>query len=83
MERYLQRGFYGNTTPVRFGLGGETTTVNRMATPDLHCIMTHLFISLRMFSVSIVHKNDEFLRYQFAAMIPFMPTRHNKRHDLS
>ena len=49
----------------------------------LQCIMTHSFVSLDIFVVCIVRYNDDFLGYQIADMIPFMPMRIYKKHDLS
>ena len=59
MERDVWRGFSGTDIDVRFGFRGGSTTVNRMAVTALHPIMTHPFFSIAMFSVWIVHNNDD------------------------
>ena len=76
---------------VRLGLGGGPTTVNRISVTDLHRIMTPSFISLDIFSFVITylfavlffHNNDGLIGHQLAAMMPFVPMSHHKRHDLS
>ena len=61
MEIDVLRGFSGTAMSVRFGLGGGSTTVNRISVTALHHIMTPLFVSLDTFAVLIVHNNDDFL----------------------
>ena len=51
MEIYVLRGVSGTNMTVQFSFGGGPTDVNRMSVTALHCIMTHLFVPLDMFSV--------------------------------
>ena len=83
MERDVQRGSSGTAMTLQFGFRGGPTTVNRMAVTYLYRIITHLFASLENFDVLLFYNNDYYLVYQLAAMIPFMPIRLYKRHDLS
>ena len=82
-ERYVWRRVSGTVMSIWFGLGGGPTTVNIISVTALYHIMTPLFISIGMFSVWLVHNNDEWLGYQLAAMITFMPMSIYKRHDPS
>ena len=59
------------------------TIVNKFIVIVLKRIMNPSFLSLDMFSVWLVHKNNDCLGYQISAMMPFMPMRLYKRHDLS
>ena len=82
-EIYVWRGVSGTSMSVWLGFLGGPTTVNRNSMTPLHCIRTPLFVSLGMFSVWLVHKNDDFLGYKLSSMRPFITTRLYKRHDLS
>ena len=68
---------------VRLGSRGVPNTVNIMAVTALHRIMNHLFLSLDMFDVQLVHNNDNYICYQLDTMMPFMPMRLYKRHNLT
>ena len=68
---------------VRLGLGVVPNTVNIMAVTALHLIMNHFFLSLDMIDVLLVHNNDDYIGYQLAAMMPFMPMRLYKMHNLT
>ena len=59
------------------------TIVNKFIVIVLKFTMTPSFVSLDMFVVLLVHNNNEFLDYQLADMMPLMPMRIYKRHDLS
>ena len=59
------------------------TIVDMFVVTVLQCIMTHSFVSLDMSVVCIFRYNDDCLGWQIAAMMPFMPMRLYKRHDLS
>ena len=83
LERYVWIGISGTAMTVWFGFGGGTTTVNMMDVTALHRIMTPSFVSLEMFSILLVHNNDDWLGYNLAAMIPFMPLWLYKRYDMS
>ena len=61
MEGYFWIGVSGTAMTVLFGLGWGLTTVNRMAVTALHRIVTHSFVSLYIFDVWLLHRNDKFL----------------------
>ena len=51
MKRDVSRGFSGTDISVKFGLGENPTTLNRISVTALHHIMNPLFVSLDMFDV--------------------------------
>ena len=59
------------------------TIVDKFVVIVLKIIMNSLFVSLDMFSIWLVHNNDDCLGYQIAPMTTFIPMRLYKRHDLS
>ena len=83
MERDVWRWFSGTAMTVRLGLVGVTNTVNIMAVTALYHIMNHLFLYLDMFDVWLVHNNDDYIGYQLAGMMTFMPKRLYKSHNLT
>ena len=67
------------------------TTVNKLAVTALQRILTPSFITFDifalvvpyLFTVCFVHNNDDCLGQQLDAMMPAVPVRFYKRHDLS
>ena len=51
MEKYDRRGFSGTAMDVLFGLGGGTTTVNRMDVTALHRIANPSLLTVDMFEL--------------------------------
>ena len=82
-ERDAYREAFGFATDVMVSTIKGCTIVDMFIVTVLQCIITHSFVSLDMFVVCIVRYNDESRGYQLAAMMPFMPMRLYKRHDLS
>ena len=74
---------FGFATDVMVSIIKGWTIVDLFIVTVLECIMTHSFVSLDMFVVCIVRYNDDSQGWQLAAMMPFMPMRLYKRHDLS
>ena len=83
MEIDASRGAFGFAADVMVSTRKGCTIVNKFIVIVLKCIMTHSFVSLDMFVVCIVRYNYDCPGYQLAAMMPFMPMRLYKRHDLS
>ena len=83
MERYSYGESFGFATDVMVSTIKGCTIVDMFIVIVLECIMTHSFVSLDMFVVCIVRYNYDCPVYQLADMMPFMPTRLYKRHDLS
>ena len=82
METYTSREAFGFATDV-IGSTRGCTIVNKFIVIVLKYIMTPSFVSLDTFFVLLFHNNDDLLGYQLASMMPFMPMRLYKRHDLS
>ena len=82
MEIDASREALGFTGDV-IGSTRRGTIVNKFVVIFLKRIMTPSFVSLEMFHVLLVHKNYDWLGYHIAAMVPFIPMRLYKRHDLS
>ena len=81
-ERYAYREAFGFATDVMVSTIKGCTIVNMFIVTVLQCIMTHLFVSLDMFVVCIFCYNDDCPEYHISAMMPFMPMRLYKTHDL-
>ena len=83
MEKDTYREAFGFATDVMVSTIKGCNLVDMFIVTVLECIMTHSFVYLDMFVVCIVRYNDYCLGYQLAAMMPFIPMRLYKRHDLS
>ena len=82
MKKYASREAFGFARDV-IGSKRGCTIVNKFLIIFLKCIMTPSFVSLDMFVVWLIHNNDDCLGYQLSDMMPFMPMKLYKRHDLS
>ena len=82
MEKDASREDFGFARDL-IGSTRRCTIVNKFIIIVLKYIMTPSLFSLDIFFVWLVHNNDDFLGYQLDVMMPFVPMRLYKMHDLS
>ena len=81
-EIYASRESFGFTRDVT-GSTRRCTIYDKFVVIVLKIIMTPLFVSFDRLHVWLVHNNDDCLGYQLSPMMPFMPMRLYRRHDMS
>ena len=81
MKIYASRAAFSFTRDV---IGSKRTynVVEKFVVIVLRRIMNPSFVSLDMFSVLLVHNNDDCLVHQLAALMSFMSMMLYKRHDM-